>query len=151
MLITSQICWFLQNYHIFNCSYLISSILLQLCIKEQELKEIYRDTLHLREYMTLVKPHKRIHVAHLPNYKNPVTRVLPNTALLFPVLVVMAKLILSLLAVWVLQVALASGACLSSSGPSPYEYDIDKQMLHRENMRNLVAGWRQYDDRLLFK
>jgi hypothetical protein len=64
---------------------------------------------------------------------------------------VMMKLVPSLVFVWVLQVALVSGDCLSSNGPSPYEYDIDKQMMQRENARNLVAGWRQYEDRLLYR
>jgi hypothetical protein len=61
----------------------------------------------------------------------------------------MAKLIVSLLAVWVLQVALVSALCCG--GHSPYEYDIDKQMTYRDNVRNLVAGWRQYEDKLLYR
>jgi hypothetical protein len=63
----------------------------------------------------------------------------------------MVTLVPSLLLVVVVQAALASNACISSNGPSPYEYSIDKQMTYRENVRNLLAGWRQYDDKLLYK
>jgi hypothetical protein len=63
----------------------------------------------------------------------------------------MVKMVSAVLVLWVLHLAVASGTCASYSGPSPYEYDIDKQMTYRESMRNLVAGWRQYGDKLLYK
>jgi hypothetical protein len=50
-----------------------------------------------------------------------------------------------------LQLAVVSANCISYGGPSIFEYDIDKQVTLRDNPRNLLAGWRQYDDRLIYK
>ena len=50
-----------------------------------------------------------------------------------------------------LQLALASTSCFSYGGPSILEYDIDKQLTYRNVPRNLVAGWRQYGDRQIYK
>jgi hypothetical protein len=57
----------------------------------------------------------------------------------------------SLLTPLLLQVAVASATCDVYGGPSIYEYDIDKQAAYRDVSRNLAAGWRQYDDILIYK
>jgi hypothetical protein len=116
---------------------------------EMEHKKIYLKS--YRIYDGLVLLHQRIHVTRLPNYKSSVTRILPTIASSHSVMVVIMKLVPALVIVWVLQVTLVSAMCLSSHGPSPYEFDIDRLMTRRETARNLVAGWRQYDDRLLFR
>jgi hypothetical protein len=41
--------------------------------------------------------------------------------------------------------------CDRYGGPSIYEYDIEKAVTYRDNPNNLAAGWRQYDDRLIYK
>jgi len=50
-----------------------------------------------------------------------------------------------------LYFAVASNNCIWYSGPSFYEYDIDKQVIYRDNTKNLVVGWRQYGDKEIYK
>jgi len=49
------------------------------------------------------------------------------------------------------QLAVASANCVSNGGPSLFEYDIEKLVTYQDVPRNLVAGWRQYGDRKIYR
>ncbi|XP_069682075.1 probable salivary secreted peptide [Periplaneta americana] len=48
-------------------------------------------------------------------------------------------------------IAVASGGLYPPYEPSPHEYGIIQQGALRNNSHNLVAGWRQYGDVLMYR